>query len=207
MPRPSRRYVVYGLLFFASVAFLLYSLRGAGPRVDAGDALAAGRATDAEVQQVAAAIPAAVPDNVDLSRYEDLARTNIFSSRRSAPSPPPKQTKAPVPPPPPFNRQDALPPSSTAIKQPDFAGWTYTGYIVRDGKKIALLQNDSSESGRDVAVGESFLGATVVEVTGREIRLKSGGRVTTLSIPELFPLVPLDKSASATKVPQPGRSR
>jgi hypothetical protein len=155
-------------------------------------------------------IPTAVPDDVDFGRYEDLARTNVFSDRRTSAPPTPKtQVKSPQSLP---NFGDTKPsppkdPEPPPPKQSDFAGWTYAGYIIVNGEKRALLQNDSSDTGRDFAVGEKFLGATVEEVTGRTIRLRSGRSVTTLSIPELFPIVPLDKSASATPERQRPRPR
>lgn len=209
MPRLSGKHLVYGVLLLGAVAFLLYSVWTAGNRSDAEGELSAGRTGDAAEQQVAAAIPTAVPDDVDFSRYEDLARTNVFSDRRAPAAPTPKTQTKPVQSLPNFGdtkpspRRD--PPATT--KQSDFAGWTYAGYIIVNGEKRGLLQNDSSDTGRDFAVGEKFLGATVEEVTGRTIRLRSGRSVTTLRIPELFPIVPLDKSASATPERQRPRPR
>jgi hypothetical protein len=205
MPRLSGKHVVYGVLLLASIAFMLHSVRTARTRAGAGEGLSAGRTGDAGEQRIAAASPAAVPDDVDFSRYEDLARANVFSDRRAPAAPTPKQTKA-VQPLPDFKSVTPPPPvDTTETKQSDFAGWTYAGYMVVNGEKRGLLQNDSSDTGRDFAVGEKFLGATVEEVTGRTIRLRSGRSVTTLSIPELFPIVPLDKSASAT--PERPRAR
>jgi len=204
MPRLSGRYVLYGVLLLASIAFLLYSMQTARTRGDAGESLSAGRTGDAAEQQIAAAIPAAVPDDVDFDRYRNLARTNVFSDRRAPAAPTPEQRpritdelpKFPTPQPPP-------PTDANATKRSDFAGWTYAGYVLVNGEKRGLLQNDSSDTGKDVAVGDKFLGATVAEVTGRTIRLTSGKSVTTLRIPELFPIVPLDNSASATASPRP----
>ena len=208
MPRLSGKHLVYGVLLLGAVAFLLYSMQTAGNRPDAGEGLSAGRAGDAAEQEVAAAIPTAVPDDVDFSRYEDLARTNVFSDRRTSAPPTPKtQVKSPQPLPD-FSDVKPVPPKDPSPpRQSDFAGWTYAGYIIVNGEKRGLLQNDSSDTGRDFAVGEKFLGATVEEVTGRTIRLRSGRSVTTLSIPELVPIVPLDKSASATPERQRPRPR
>lgn len=199
MSRPSGKHVIYGVLLLASIAFLLYSVRTAKTGAGAGESLAAGRSSDAGQQQIAAAIPAAVPDDVDFDRYRDLARTNIFSSQRAPAAPTPTQAVKGTDALPKFTK-DAVPPPAAATpapKRPDFAGWTYAGYVVINGEKRGLLQNDSSDTGKDLAVGDTFLGATVEEVTGRTIRLRSGRSPTTLNIPELFPIVPLDSSASA----------
>ena len=209
MPRLSGKHAVYGVLLLASVAFLLYSMQTAKNRPDAADGISAGRTGGAGGQEVAAAIPTAVSDDVDFSRYEDLARTNVFSDRRTSAPPTPKTQARPPQSLPDFSDVKPSPPKDPPVttKQADFAGWTYAGYIIVNGEKRGLLQNDSSDTGRDFAVGEKFLGATVEEVTGRTIRLRSGRSVTTLSIPELFPIVPLDKSASATPERQRPRPR
>lgn len=199
MPRLSGKLAIYGALLLASAAFLLYSLLTARTRAGAGESLAAGRTGDAGEQRIAAAIPAAVPDDVDFGRYRDLARTNVFSDRQASVAATPTQKTKVTDALPKFPTLPASPPTGTVTsKQPDFAGWTYAGYVLINGEKRGLLQNDSSDTGKDLAVGEKFLGATVEEVTGRTIRLRSGRSPTTLSIPELYPIVPLDNSASAS---------
>lgn len=204
MPRLSGKLAIYGALLLASAAFLLYSVLTAGSRAGSGERLSAGRTGDAGEQRIAAAIPAAVPDDVDFDRYRDLARTNVFSDRQASAAPISTAPTKAVQPLPNFGGSVSSPPAATATsKQPDFAGWTYAGYVLINDKKRGLLQNDSSDTGKDLAVGDTFLGATVEEVAGRTIRLRSGKSVTTLSIPELFPIVPLDNSASATAPPRP----
>ncbi len=204
MPRLSGKLAIYGALLLASAAFLLYSVLTAGSRAGSGERLSAGRTGDAGEQRIAAAIPAAVPDDVSFDRYRDLARTNVFSDRQASAAPTPTAPTKAVQPLPNFGTPASSPPTATATsKQPDFAGWTYAGYVLINDKKRGLLQNDSSDTGKDLAVGDTFLGATVEEVAGRTIRLRSGKSVTTLSIPELFPIVPLDNSASATAPPRP----
>lgn len=208
MPRLSGRYVVYGVLLLASIAFLLYSVQTARTRAGASESLAAGRTGDAGEQRIAAAIPAAVPDDVDFDRYRDLARTNVFSDQRAPAAPPSTATTTAVQSLPKFPTSQPATPETTSTSKPlDFAGWTYAGYVLINGEKRGLLQNDSSDTGKDLAVGEKFLGATVEEVTGRTIRLRSGKSLTTLRIPELFPIVPLDNSASATAPQQRPRAR
>jgi hypothetical protein len=204
MPRLSGKHAVYGVLLLASIAFLLYSVQSA--RTGAGEGLAAGRTGDAGAQRIAAAIPAAVPDDVDFDRYRDLARTNIFSDQRASAAPPPKAPTTAVQPLPKFTKQTPAPETTSSSKQSAFAGWTYAGYVLVNGEKRGLLQNDSSDTGKDFAVGDKFLGATVEEVTGQTIRLRSGKVVTTLRISDQYPIVPLDSSASAT-APQRQRPR
>jgi len=201
MSGPSRRHALLGVLLVASVAFLLYSLRSGRPRVTGGDDVAAQVASGSGEQEIAA-VPPSTPDDVDFSRYRQLSQTNIFSTRRSAPPEEPKKPSKPLPTPPPIKPTDSAPPRAT---QPDFTGWTYTGYIAVSGEKRGILQNESSDSFRDVPVGGQFLGATVEEVTGEGIRLRSGSSVTTLSTPDLFPVVPLDNRASAAGPPRPTR--
>jgi hypothetical protein len=196
MSGPSRRHALLGVLLLASAAFLLYSLRSGRPRVRAGDGPAVEVATDSDEEEIAAA-PAAVPDDVDFSRYEALAKTNVFSRRRSTP---PQQAKKLLPAPPPIKPSK---PAVAGAKRPDFTGWTYTGYIVIDGEKRGILQNESSDSCKDVPVGGKFLGATVEEVTGERMRLRSGASTITLSIPDLFPVLPLDKGASGEAPSRP----
>ena len=203
MPRPSGKLAIYGALLLASAALLLYSVLTAGSRAGSGERLSAGRTGDAAEHRIAAAIPAAVPDDVSFDRYRDLARTNVFSDRQAPAAPtstlPPKAVQAL----PDFTQTPPPPTTTPATKQPDFAGWTYAGYVLINGEKRGLLQNDSSDTGKDLAVGDSFLGATVEEVTGRTIRLRSGKVATTLSIAELYPITPLDNSASAAAAARP----
>jgi hypothetical protein len=201
MSGPSGRHAVLGVLLVASAAFLLYSLRSSRPRVTSGDDVAAQVASGAGEQEIAA-VPPSTPDDVDFSRYRQLSQTNIFSARRSAPPKEPKKTSKPLPTPPPIKPTNS---TSPRTKQPDFTGWTYTGYIAIGGEKRGILQNESSDSYRDVPVGGKFLGATVEEVTGEGIRLRSGSSVTTLSTPDLFPVVPLDNRASAATPSRPRR--
>jgi len=199
MSRPSRRHALLGVLLLASAAFMLYSLRSGRPRVSAGDNLAAEMATDTDEREIAAA-PRAVPDDVDFSHYQELAKTNIFSRRRSAPPQQAKKKSKLLPTPPPIRPAE---PTAPGAKRPDFTGWTYTGYIMIDGEKRGILQNESSDSCKDVPVGGNFLGATVEEVTGEGIRLRSGSSTITLSTPELFPVVPLEKGPAAATSPRP----
>jgi hypothetical protein len=204
MPRLSGRHVVYGVLLLASIVFLLYSVQTARTRAGAGEGLSAARTADAGEQRIAAAIPPAVPDDVDFGRYRDLARTNVFSDRQASAAPTSNAPPKAVQPLPDFAKPQTPARETTSTgKPPDFAGWTYAGYVLINGEKRGLLQNDSSETGKDLAVGEKFLGATVEEVAGRTIRLRSARSVTTLSIPELYPITPLDNSASAVAAARP----
>jgi hypothetical protein len=199
MPRPNRRGALLGVLLFASAAFLLYSLQSARPRLTAADDAPARPEEGGEAQQPTEPLRPAAPADVEFARYEELASRNVFSLRRSPP-PPPKKAATDLPPLP----HDPPKEPTTEPKRSGFAGWTYTGYMTIDGEKRAILENDSSDSWEDVVVGDSFLGATVTEVTGEAIRFKSGSSVTTLTPTDTFPITPLEAMAGKRQ-PEPRR--
>jgi len=191
MRRPSPKGALLGVLLFASVAFLLYSLQSARPRLTAADDAPARAEEGGEAQQPAEPLAPAAPADVEFARYQELASRNVFSLRRTS-APPPKndnEEKPPLSPLPRFDDPEEKPP--TPLKMSGFAGWTYTGYMTVNGEKRAILESDSSDSWEDVVVGDSFQGATVIEVTGEAIRLKSGSSVTTLTTTDKFPVTPL----------------
>ena len=199
MRRPSRSGALLGVLLFASAAFLLYSLQSARPRLTAADDAPARPEEGGEAQQPTEPLRPAAPADVEFARYEELASRNVFSLRRSS-APPPKKAATDLPPLPRDHPKDPPPRPKTS----GFAGWTYTGYMTISGEKRAILENDSSDSWEDVVVGDEFQGATVIEVTGEAIRLKSGSSVTTLTPIDNFPVTPLDPTAGKRQ-PQPRR--
>ena len=208
MPRPSGRHVLLLALLCASAVFLLYAVRSAQPRLVA--------ATEAEPESTGAEegsanarpAPRAAPSEAEFARYEALASHNIFSERRSAPARPPGEERKNLVKPPPFAEEpkEDKPKPRTA---PNFAGWSYAGYVMVDDEKlgivkVGILENESSESWERLSVGDSFLGATVEEITGEAMELKLGASRYTLSSAEHFPLVPLDKgAASGPRRPRP----
>ncbi len=191
MRLPSRSGALLGVLLFASAAFLLYSLQSARPRLTAADDAPARPEERGEAQEPAEPLGPAAPADVEFARYQELASRNVFSLRRTS-MPPPKNDsgeKPPLSPPPRFD-PEARP--AAEPKRSSFSGWTYTGYMTINGEKRALLENDSTDSWEDVVVGGDFQGATVIDMTGEEIRLKSGASVITLASTDSFPVTPLD---------------
>lgn len=200
MRMPSPRHIALALLLIGSVVFLLISIRGGG----SGPAVQGDRpkttAADVAPAQEEPALVSAVPDDVDYGRYAKLAQTNIFSERRAAPPPPPKVRKLdPIPPLP------GSEPDRPITPKVDFSGWSYMGYVELDGRKLGLLQNDTTHSCEYLALGDSFMGAKVDRLDREDIRLSVGGSRTTLSRPRDFSVSPLDKQAGSTPAPRQQR--
>ncbi len=196
MRKPSARHLALALLFAASVAFLLHSLRSAAPlpSSEGGDSQTAPISSEPTRR-----LQPAVSAEVDFGRYAALANTNVFSERRS--EPPPKKPEKPKPPPPlPGSEQ-----SKAREPKPDVAGWSYVGYIKVDGKPLGILQNDTTHTSKCLAVGDSFQGATVEKIDREAMVLGSGSSRTTLSRPRDFPVTPLDKTAGRERAPRRGQ--
>jgi hypothetical protein len=198
MRKPSGRHIVLGALLVGSILFLLREVRSGAPGGIGGEEQAqAEGAAPAAVSQ----LPPAAPRDVGRDRYEQLAKTNIFSERRS--QPPPSKPK-PVPPPPPLpkaNDQKKPPPKPKV----DLVGWSYVGYVEMGGEFLAILQNETTSSCEDLAVGDTFQGATVEEITRESLRLRTGASRMTLSRPRDFPVTPLKKAAGGEPAPPRGR--
>jgi hypothetical protein len=179
---------VLGVLLVGSILFLLRSqgIRDAAPRGTGGEEQAqAGGAALAAASQ----LPPAAPWEVGFDRYAQLAKTNVFSQRRS--QPPPSQPK-PVPPPPPLPKPDdqTQPPPKPKV---DLVGWSYVGYVEAGGELLGILQNETTLSCKYLAVGDSFEGATVEEISRESLGLRSGASRVTLSRPRDFSVTPLEK--------------
>ncbi len=193
MQRPNARHVVLGALLLGSVLFLLHAVRGTGPKGSSPE-----DQPQAEASSVATApdLRPAAPADVTFDRYAEVANTNVFAEGRSQP---PKKPEKLLPTPPlPQDKGASKPPE----RKPDFAGWSYLGYLVIDGKQVGVLQNDTTKACKDLAVGDSFEGARVESIDRKAIRLRSGGSSTTLSRLKDFPVTPLEKTASG-----PARAR
>lgn len=207
MPRHSGRHVLLAVLVCASAVFLLYSVQKARPRLVAATGARPESASAEEGTASVRPMPRAAPKDAEFARYEALASHNIFSERRSAPARPPREEKKNLVEPPPFQEPKEQKPQPRAA--PNFAGWSYAGYVTVDDEelglvKVGIVENESSESWERLSVGDSFLGATVVEITGEAVQLKSGASRYTLSSTEHFPLVPLEKGAtSGPRRPRP----
>ncbi len=192
MRKPSARHIVLALLFAAAVAFLVHSLRSKAPAPsrEGGDSQTAAISSEPGPH-----LQPAAPAGVDFGRYAALANTNVFSERRTEP---PKRPEKPKPPPPLPGSEQSKP------REPklDVAGWSYVGYIDLDGEPLGVLQNDTTHTCKYLAVGDSFQGGTVEKIDREALGLKSGSSRTTLSRPQDFPLVPLDKTAGGQPGPQ-----
>ena len=199
MRTPSPRHIVLALLLAASVVFLWLSLRSTGSRQAAESERQEREAAAAAPTHAEKPLAPAAREDVGFDRYAKLAQADVFSETRAAPPPPPKSS-APLPPPPlPKGEQPAPAPKV------DFSDWSYMGYVELDGEKLGLLQNETTHTCRFLAVGESFMGATVEELDREDIRLRVGTSRTTLSRPRDFSVTPLDPGASAPKTPRPQR--
>lgn len=203
MPKPSRRHMVMAVLLLGSVGFLFYSLHSVGlPRSGAArDTTGEGTSPEQTSASDASLMPAA-PGDVDYERYRALAQRSVFSERGRVKTPPKKPEKLPEPPP--FDKPDHEESRST---MPDFTGWSYVGYVVIDGTKFGIVQNESNQSCECLPEGKSFLGAEVGEVARQSIEFKSGSRRSTLSRIRDFPVAPLDKGATAAGGRQGARRR
>jgi hypothetical protein len=199
MGKPSRRQVILGVLLVGSILFLLHGMRGASLRQTREQERAP---ADAAPPAVASELRPAAPEDVAFDRYAQLSKTNVFSEHRSGP---PRKEPRSVPPPPP------LPGGNGTKKQPpspksDFAGWSYVGYVLIGGEQLGILQNDTTKACKNLAVGESFQGATVESIDRKAIRLRSGtSPPTTLTRPRDFPITPLAKPAKPADGPPRAR--
>lgn len=200
MSRPSRRHAVLGMLLVASAAFLLYSLRSGRPGGGPAGGAAAGAAVDSDAAAAKVGPAGILPEDVEFDRYRRLAATDVFSKVRSAPAQQPQKSKRLPPTPPPIQPAERAAPT---IRQADFSGWTYTGYIAIDGERRGILQNESGNICKDIPVGGEFLGATVEEVTRDSMVLKSGRSAIELRVPDVFPITPLEKGPSGGPPPRP----
>ena len=201
MRKPSRRGALLGVLLFASAAFLLYSLHSARPRLTAADDAPERTEERGAAQQPAGPLVPAAPADVEFARYQELASRNVFSLH-GTPAPPPRDDNGEKPPfsPPPRFEPEGRP--AAEPKRSSFSGWTYTGYMTINGEKRAILVNESGDSWEEVVVGGKFQDATVLEMTGEEIRIKSGASVITLASTDSFPVTPLESTERAETRPR-----
>ncbi len=134
--------------------------------------------------------PTIEPDSArrPLSYYTKEVRQNLFSAPQPPPPPKPKPKPKPAPKPPPRVIVPVAPINP-------FADWSYTGTVKMGDKTMALLENVKTKEGKYVAVGDSFMGATVGSVTDQTVTLQSGGKPTLLARSDNITVTPLDKSA------------
>jgi len=199
MQKLNARRLALALGLCGSLAFLLYALRGMGaPGRSGGDTQPELGAARPEAAVETAAAPPAIGD-VDFSRYEVVARVNLFAPRSSRGAP---ARTEPLPPPPPLptstNSGAATRPPRP--RPPDTSGWSYAGHVVIDGRPLAIVQNlENALMPRCeyLAVGDRFLGTTVTEITSDELRIGQGNAAATLGRVTDFSIVPLDRDASA----------
>lgn len=194
MRKPSGRQIVLGALLAGSIVFLLHGMRGGAPRDMGGEeqAQAEGAAPAAASQ-----LPPAAPRDVGFDRYAQLAKTNIFSQHRSQPPPSRPQPVLPEPPLPQANDREEPPPEPKV----DLVGWSYVGYVEAGGDLLGILQNETTLSCKYLAVGDTFQGATVEEISRESLGLRSGASRVTLSRPRDFPVTPLAKAPGGEPAP------
>jgi hypothetical protein len=187
MRQLSGRHIVLGALLVGSILFLLRSqgIRDAAPPGPGGEEQAQ---AEGAAPAAASELPPAAPWEVGFDRYAQLAKTNVFSQRRS--QPPPSKPKPVLPEPPLPKDNDSTPPPKPKV---DLVGWSYVGYVEAGGELLGILQNETTLSCKYLAVGDRFEGATVEEISRESLRLRSGASPVTLSRPRDFPVTPLEK--------------
>ncbi|MBN1461855.1 MAG: hypothetical protein JXA57_20180 [Armatimonadetes bacterium] len=203
MSKVSPRHLLLALVLVASVLFLLNALRRTQqPTRPAASSTGQDAAVEGQPQDradTATELAFAAPADADFDRYAALARTNVFSERRTQPAPP-KQT-TPVPPPPPLPNGGDEKPTPPKI---DVSEWNYVGYVTLDGKQLGIVQNETTRTCEYLAVGDEFMGAVVETVDRESMKLKAGSARTTMSRPRDFSMLPLEKSAvTQPQRPQP----
>lgn len=191
--------MVLAIVLCAAAAFLVYTLNSARPPQAKGRRTARRAITTAAPITMAQALPPAAPADVEYSRYEVIVQRNVFAP--PAPPPPPVR-KQPLPPlritpPKPSNPTPPGPPPPPP--PPSFPGWSYLGYVEINGKMLGILENAGDRSVEYVAVGDTFRGAKVDQVTPKQVQLSAGGAPATLARTETFNLVPLTKAAAPGK--------
>lgn len=209
MQKLNARRLALALVLCASLVFLLYALRGrGGPGRSGRDTQPQLSAERPEAAVETAAAPRAIGD-VDFSRYEEVARVNLFAPRSSRRA---QARTQPLRPPPPLPTSNDSPPSTrpSRPRPPDTNGWSYAGHVVIDGRVVGIVQNLENPvmpRCEYLAVGDSFLGATVTEITSDELRIGRGNAAAMLSRVTDFSLVPLARDASAVSArPRPGQA-
>jgi len=200
-----RRRPRYGPLLVAlivAVAVLIYVARTTTPK---RPHTAKSKAASAAKKESANERPlrAAAPPGARFDRYALVAARDLFSPPRPPKPPQPSRPMLSVPPAPPSG--PPAPPRSPEPRGPDLSGWSYVGYIKVDDKARGMLQNDSGMGYESLSIGESFMGATVTQITADAIVFRSGTRTFTLNRVEDYSLVPLSKAATPTPTPQPPR--
>lgn len=188
---PRSTMLMVGLL--AAVVVLVYTLTSNRPprAGDAGSSRRERRAAQAAEASEAAPLRPAAPPDADFDRYAQVARLDLFSVRRQAPSPARRET-LPLPPEPPRPRPEPEP-RPERERGPDTSGWSYVGYITVDDKVYGIVQNESTGASEFLLVGGEFLGATVMSATREELRLRAGSRTVTLSRTNDYGLTPLHR--------------
>jgi|GEM_PF-1355751 len=209
MQKLNARHLALAFGLCASLVFLLYALRGRGaPGRSERDTPPQVSAERPEVAVETAAAPTAIGD-VDFSRYEEVARINLFAPRSSRSA---TARTEPLPPPPPLptstnSGASTRPPRP---RPPDASGWSYAGHVVIDGHAVGIVQNMENPvmpRCEYLAVGDSFLGTTVTEITSDELRIGRGNAAVTLGRVTDFSIVPLDRNAPAASArPSPGQA-
>ena len=194
MPKPNRRQSVLAILLVGAIAFLVISIRGSHPARRYRQGVVAKQAGEAAEAKPTGNLQPAAPADTDFTRYASLASSNIFSEARSLPPP---QVRRPTSTPPfPTVRTPPRP------LPPDLSGWSYAGCVTFSGDKLGVLkfgiiQNEATFSVDYLAVGDTFMGATVEALDQESIRIGKGAASTTLNRPRDFPIAPLSRVAVA----------
>jgi hypothetical protein len=125
---------------------------------------------------------ALVANRKPLEYYTGGVRADLFTPPEAPPvvakTAPAKVAPAPVEPPP-----------------PPFQDYGYTGSIQMGDQYVALIENVKTKEGQYLKVGDAFHGGIVSRITDRAVEITLAGKTETLSKPEDYKLVPLDRNA------------
>ena len=122
----------------------------------------------------------------DFSQYAVLSRSNIFGERgqgsdQGRPHPEPVKALPEFPQSLLASPPGSGPASRSAAADP-LSGWSYSGYMLVDGEKIAVIENRQTGEGHFLRKGESLRQATVSEITEEEVRFARGGKTRALAV-------------------------
>lgn len=207
MRRTSSKAIIYAFCLVAALVFLAYSLTSTGPQD--GRTIAGKKPPETHVSTADGAdsgrLLQAAPSDADFARYQAIVDRDVFSLPKPSPPPAPEPlTPSPIVFTPEQGREQpkSQPP-------PSLTNWSYVGYITIDSITTGIIQNDETDTIRELTIGEKFQGYQVEAISRDEMGLSYGATKVALKRPLDFPIVPLEGTAGATQPgrPQPGARR
>ena len=198
--QPSSGLALAALLAITCVAFLLQTRQNGAQDLTATQKTMQKKKSGAHVKPVRVALAErgkGAENSAETARPAlDYYTRGVRGTMFSAPTPPtPKEQPAPRPP------KIVLPKINPQFVNP-FMDWTYAGTVTAGDKKMALLENRTSKEGQYVREGQTFMGATVKNVTDQMVTLVSAGKPYPLAKSDTINVTPLSASAAYLTQPQ-----